>query len=160
MAELERRANNTAAAAATAPSEFPARTPTQSEIDGLPALVGRLGDDVMTLVDAKLGLIKVELKEEAAVYARGAALIAVGAVLAAIGFALVQIAVAFFISSLFSFDERINYALGFLITGALYLIVGGILALVMKNRLAAHDPTPERTVEEIRKDKQWLKKEM
>jgi hypothetical protein len=88
------------------------------------------------------------------------ALIGVGAVMAAIGFALVQIALAFFISSFFSFDERINYALGFIITGALYLVVGGVLAYVMKNRLAAHDPTPERTVEEIRKDKQWLKKEM
>ncbi|HYN86016.1 MAG TPA: phage holin family protein [Pyrinomonadaceae bacterium] len=156
MAELERRA----AAAAPAPIDTSARTPAQADIDGLPALVGRLGDDVMTLVDAKLGLIKVELKEEAAVYARGAAFIAVGAVMAAIGFALVQIALAFFISSLFSFDERINYALGFIITGALYLVVGGILAYVMKNRLAAHDPTPARTVEEIRKDKQWLKKEM
>lgn len=156
MAELERRA----AAAAPAPVDTGMRTPAQADIDGLPALVGRLGDDVMTLVDAKLGLIKVELKEEASVYARGVALIAVGAVMAAIGFALVQIALAFFISSLFSFDERINYALGFIITGALYLVVGGILAYVMKNRLAAHDPTPARTVEEIRKDKQWLKKEM
>lgn len=150
MADLERR--TTAAA--------PAQAQTLSDIESLPSLFGRLGDDVMTLVDAKLGLIKVELKEEAAVYARGTAMIAVGAVLAGIGFALVNIAVAFFISSLFSFDERINYALGFVITGALYLIIGGILIVVMKNRLAAHDPTPERSVEEIRKDKQWLKKEM
>ncbi len=149
MADLERRA-----AAAPAPAQG------QTDIETLPALFGRLGDDVMTLVDAKLGLIKVELKEEAAVYARGTAMIAVGAVLAAIGFALVNIAVAFFISSLFSFDERINYALGFVITGALYLVIGGIIIFVMKNRLAAHDPTPERSVEEIRKDKQWLKKEM
>lgn len=151
MADLER---STAAAPA---QQLQAQ---QSDIDSLPSLFGRLGDDVMTLVDAKLGLIKVELKEEAAVYARGGALIAVGAVLAAIGFALVNVAVAFFISSLFSFDERINYALGFVITGVLYLIIGGILIVLMKNRLAAHDPTPERTVQEIRKDKQWLKKEM
>jgi uncharacterized membrane protein YqjE len=149
MADLERMT-----AAAPAPAQ------TQADIESLPALFGRLGDDVMTLVDAKLGLIKVELKEEAAVYARGTALIGVGAVLAAIGFALVQFAVAFFISSLFSFDERINYALGFVITGALYLVIGAIIIVVMKNRLAAHDPTPQRTVEEIRKDKQWLKKEM
>jgi hypothetical protein len=31
---------------------------------------------------------------------------------------------------------------------------------VMKNRLAALSPAPERTIEEFRKDKQWLKKEL
>jgi len=30
----------------------------------------------------------------------------------------------------------------------------------MKNRLAARNPVPERTVDELGKDKQWLKKEI
>ena len=133
----------------------------QPDLETLPGLFTRLGDDVMSLVDAKLGLIKVELKEDAAVYARSGALMAVGGLLAAIGFMLANVAVAFLVSKLFSFeDPRVNYALGFILTGALYLVAGGVLVILMKNRLAAHDPTPRRSIEEIRKDKQWLKNEI
>lgn len=149
MADLER---STAAA--------PAQQP-QNDIESLPALFGRLGDNVMRLVDTKLSLVKVELKEDAAVYARNGAGMAVGGVLATVGFVLVNVAVAFFISRLFNFeDPRLNYAVGFVLTGALYLVIGGALILVMKGRLAAHSPVPERSVEEFRKDKQWLKNEM
>jgi uncharacterized membrane protein YqjE len=156
MAELERRAAGGAAATA------PAANAQGLDIEGLPAMLGRLGDNVMTLVDAKIGLAKVELKEEAAAYGSKIALIAVGGALAAIGFALLNVAVAFFMARLFfySFTPPISYALGFVVTGVLYLVIGGILVVVMKNRLAALNPAPERTIEEFRKDKQWLKKEL
>ncbi len=154
MSELERRA--TAAAPARA-GEY-----TQADIETLPGLFGRLGDDVMRLLDAKLGLLKVELKEEASVYGRTTAMMAVGGVVAAIGFALLNVAVAFFVARLFfmSFTPPISYALGFLVTGALYLAVGGALALVMKNRLSSLSAAPARSLEELRKDKQWLKNEI
>ena len=149
MADLER---STAAAPATT---------SPADIESLPALFGRLGDDVMKLLDTKLSLVKVELKEDAAVYTRGAAMIAVGAVIAAIGFALLNVAIAFLVSTLFTFDRpAVNYSLGFGITGAVYLIIGGILIVVMKNRLAARTAVPHRSLEELRKDKQWLKNEM
>ena len=154
MAELERRAT---AAAPARQQEY-----TQADIDSLPSLFGRLGDDVMRLLDAKLGLLKVELKEEASVYGRTTAMMAAGGMVAAIGFALVNVALAFAITRLFfmSFTPPISYALGFLVIGVLYLAVGGVLVLVMKKRLAAHSAAPERTIEEIRKDKQWLKNEL
>lgn len=161
MAELERRA--TGGAAATAPATTTGAQNAQGlDIEGLPAMLGRLGDNVMTLVDAKLGLAKVELKEEAAAYGSKIAMIAVGGALAAIGFALLNVAIAFFMARLFfySFTPPISYALGFVVTGVLYLVIGGILVVVMKNRLAALSPAPERTIEEFRKDKQWLKNEL
>jgi uncharacterized membrane protein YqjE len=159
MAELERRAAG--GAAATAPATT-AQNAQGLDIEGLPAMLGRLGDNVMTLVDAKLGLAKVELKEEAAAYGSKIAMIAVGGALAAIGFALLNVAIAFFMARLFfySFTPPISYALGFVVTGVLYLVIGGILVVVMKNRLAALSPAPERTIEEFRKDKQWLKNEL
>jgi len=152
MADLERRA--TAAA--------PARVPEGTEIEQLPTMFGKLGDDVMQLLDAKLGLLKIELKEEASVYTRTGAMIAVGGVLAAIGFTLANVAVAFFVSRLFTatFTEPVAYALGFLVTGALYLVIGGIIAVTMKNRLSAHSAAPQRSIDELRKDKQWLKNEI
>ncbi|MDQ1611242.1 MAG: hypothetical protein QOG00_1173 [Pyrinomonadaceae bacterium] len=156
MAELERRAT------AAAPAQSAQQNAQALDIEGLPAMLGRLGDNVMTLVDAKIGLAKVELKEEAAAYGSKIAMIAVGGALAAIGFALLNVAVAFFMARLFfySFTPPISYALGFVVTGVLYLVIGAILVVVMKNRLAAINPAPERTIEELRKDKQWLKKEL
>ena len=162
MAELERRTAGGAAATAPATTAVGAQNAQGLDIEGLPAMLGRLGENVMTLVDAKLGLAKVELKEEAAAYGSRIAMMAVGGALAAIGFALLNVAIAFFMARLFfySFTPPISYALGFVVTGVLYLVIGGILVVVMKNRLAALSPAPERTIEEFRKDKQWLKNEL
>ncbi len=150
MADLERTGTGVA----------PATNMTTSDIEGLPALFGRLGDDVMTLLDTKIGLLKVELREDAAVYGRAIAGMSAGAMIAGVGLALALVAVAFFVSMLFDFDTpAANYAMGFLITGVLFIALGGILVYVMKNRLAARTPVPNRSVDEFRKDKQWLKNE-
>jgi uncharacterized membrane protein YqjE len=135
----------------------------KTDSESLPSLIGRLGDDVMQLVDTKLSLLKVELKEDANEFARDGALIAVGGVVAAIGFALLNVAVAFGISTLFAntdLSQPAKYAIGFASAGVLYLIVGAIMVKVMKNRLAKQRLVPERTIEELRKDKQWLKNEL
>jgi uncharacterized membrane protein YqjE len=152
MADLER---STAAAPATLSAQA-------GDIEALPALFGRLGDDVMKLLDTKLSLLKVEVKEDADAYIRGGVMIGIGGVIAAVGFALLNVAVAFAVSTLLPDDwsPPARYALGFVITGLVYLIIGSIIVLVMKNRLANRNPVPNRTVDELRKDKQWLKKEI
>ena len=135
----------------------------RTENENLPSLFSRLGDDVMQLFDTKISLLKVELKEEANAYARSGAMIAVGGVIAAVGFALLNVAVAFGISVLLAsadISQPARYAIGFLAAGVLYLIVGGIIVSTMKNRLARQSLVPDRTVEELRKDKQWLKNEI
>lgn len=131
--------------------------------DSLPNLFSRLGDDVMQLFNSQLALFKVEIKEEASAYARGAAMIAFGAAVAVVGFALLNVAIAFAVSTLFAqanFSQPASYALGFVVTGGFYLLVGAIVILVMKSRLARHDLVPQRTIQELRKDKQWLKNEL
>ncbi len=135
----------------------------RNEAEGLPSLVTRLGEDVMQLLDVKLNLLKVEIKEEVDAYSRAAITMAVAGVIAAVGFALLNVAVAFGVSTLFAtadLSQPAKYALGFVITGVFYLAVGGIVALIVKNRLAKTDLVPNRTVEELRKDKQWLKNEL
>ena len=136
---------------------------TRPDTDGLPTLFSRLGDDVMQLFDTKMTLLKVELKEEASAYARSGAMMAVGGIVAAIGFALLNVALAFGISVLFAdadISQPAKYAIGFVTAGVLYLIIGGILISTMKSRLAKQHLVPDRTVEELRKDKQWLKNEI
>ena len=131
--------------------------------ESLPSLFSRLGDDVMQLFDTKLSLLRVELKEEANEYARDGLTIAVGGIVAAIGFALVNVALAFGISTLFAnsdLSQPAKYAIGFVTAGILYLIVGAIIVLAMKSRLAKQKLVPDKTVAELRKDKQWLKNEL
>jgi uncharacterized membrane protein YqjE len=139
-------------------------TPPATRTDeSLPTLFSRLGDDVMQLFDTKVSLLKVEIKEEANAYARSGIMIGVGGIIAAIGFALLNVALAFGISTLFadtSLSQPAKYAIGFVTAGVLYLIIGGIIVSAMKSRLAKQHLVPDRTVEELRKDKQWLKNEL
>jgi uncharacterized membrane protein YqjE len=148
--------------AATAPqATSTALTPKNEE--NLPALFSRLGDDIMQLFDTKMSLLKVEVKEEVNEYARGGILIGVGGIIAAIGFALLNVAVAFGISTLFAgtnLSQPAQYAIGFVATGVIYLIIGTIIISTMKSRLAKQHLVPDRTIEELRKDKQWLKNEI
>ena len=135
----------------------------QNGNESLPTLFGRLGDDVMQLFNSQLALFKVEIKEEASAYARNVTMIAIGAVIATVGFALLNVAIAFAVSTLFAqanFSQPASYALGFVVTGGFYVLVGAIVVMLMKNRLAKHDLVPQRTVQELRKDKQWLKNEL
>lgn len=147
MAELERTTTT------------PATLQSQGTVEDLPELFGRLGDNVTKFFDAKLNLLKAEVKEDARVYLRNVAMIGVGAVVAVVGLALVNVAIALFVSKLFSFSQPVNYALGFLVTGAIYLALGGGLAVIAKNRMTARNPVPNKSVEELRKDKEWLKNE-
>jgi uncharacterized membrane protein YqjE len=117
----------------------------------------------MQLLDSKLTLLKVELKEEARAYLTSGIMIGVGAMIALVGFALLNVAVAFGVSTLFSqsgLSAAAQFALGFVLTGVFYVLIGAVLVLAMKSRLAKVDIVPDRFVEELRKDKQWLKNEL
>jgi uncharacterized membrane protein YqjE len=131
--------------------------------ESLPTLVGRLGEDITTFIDTKLSLLKVEIKEDVNAYVSSVVGAAIGAVIVLVGFALLNVAIAFLISSLFQdmqFSQPVKYALGFIITAAVYLIIGAIVLLKMKGRMAKQGLVPERTVKELEKDKQWLKEEL
>jgi uncharacterized membrane protein YqjE len=133
------------------------------EIDNLPVLLTRLGDDVMQLFDTKISLLKIEVQEDVNAFLRAGIGIAMAAIVALIGFGLASVAGALGISILLTntnLSQTGRYALSFVIVGALYLIVGTIIALVIKGRLSKQSLVPNRTVDEFRKDKEWLKKEI
>ena len=131
--------------------------------ESLPGLLGRVGEDLATLLDAKLSLLKIEIEEDIRAYARGGFVIGAGSVIAAVGFALLNVGIGFLISALFEntqLSQPMKYALGFLITGAIYLLFGGGVIILNKKRLAGRGIVPERSIAELQKDKQWLKKEL
>jgi len=128
----------------------------------LATLFSRLTDDVTELFDAKLELLKTELKEEVSSYAVGASLMLAGAVVGIIGFALLNVGIAFFVSMLFdsaNLSPAARYGVGFIITALLYLVIGVIITLVAKKRLAKQNIIPKRSALELKRDKQWLREE-
>ena len=128
--------------------------------ENLPGLLGRVGEDLATFLDAKLGLLKIEIEEDIRAYARGGAGIGVGTLITVVGFALLNVGIAFLVAALFAdtqLSQPMKYSLGFLMTGAMYLLFGGVVIVVSKNRLAGRAIVPEKSIEELKKDKQWLK---
>jgi len=131
--------------------------------ESLPSLFSRLTDELTQLFDAKLDLLKAELKEEVSAYTVGVLMIVAGAVIAIVGFILLNVAIAFLISMLFDathWSPAARYGLGFIITALLYLVVGAIIILVAKNRLAKQSILPKRSAIEVKRDKQWLKEQI
>ena len=148
---------------ATSRTAVTKRAEIPGEIENLPVLLTRLGDDILQLFDTKMSLLRVEVQEDVNAFLRGSIVIAAGSMVALIGFSIASVAIAFGISTLLAnsnFTQAGRYGLSFAIVGVIYLIVGIIMALVMKGRLSKQSLVPDRTVEEFRKDKQWLQKEV
>jgi uncharacterized membrane protein YqjE len=132
-------------------------------MENLPRLFTRLGDDVTRLFDTKMTLLRVEVKEDVTALLRAGIGIAVASMVALIGFALASAAAAVGIATQLTktgFSQPAAYGLGLLIVGVVYLILGTAVTLVMKGRLSKQSLVPNRTIDEIRKDKEWLKKEL
>lgn len=141
----------------------PQTTAALEQSHDLPSLLARLASDVTTLFDTKLTLLKIEIKEDVNAYVRASIAIIAGGIVAAVGFALVNVALAFAISTLFvnlDVSQPAKYALGFVIAGALYLAIGSIVIVIMKNRLARVGIVPQRTINELERDKEWIQKEL
>lgn len=130
--------------------------------ESLASLIGRLGEDIVTLLETKLGLLQLEIKEDVNAYLRGLVSIGVGGIMALVGFSLLNVAIAFLVSALFEetlLIQPVKYALGFIIVGVIYLIIGVAVIIRAKDRLAEQNLAPERSIKELEKDKQWLKRE-
>jgi uncharacterized membrane protein YqjE len=145
------------------PKESTANRAFERPDQSLTTLFSRLTDDLTELFGAKLELLKTELKEEMISYAGGASLIVGGAVVGVIGFALLNVGIAFFVSMLFDsadLSQAVRYGLGFIITALLYSVIGTIVILVAKRRLAKQRIIPERSALELKRDKQWLQEKV
>jgi len=145
------------------PKENTANRALERPDQSLTTLFSRLTDNLTDLFDAKLELLKTELKEEVISYTRGAAVMMSGAVVAVVGFALLNVGVALLVSMLFNsadLSPAVRYGLGFVITALLYLVIGALIILAAKSRLAKQKIIPKRSALELERDKQWLQQEM
>lgn len=116
-------------------SEHPGKAPGgggPSTADGLPPLIGRLGEDVASLLDSKLNLLKLELHEELRSYVRGGVRTLVGGLIAAVGFGLVSVGAAILVSTVVGEALGVSpptaHCLGFAVVGLLFSLGGVIVA--------------------------------
>ena len=117
-------------------------------------LVERLLSDVGALLDQKLTLLTIELKNEGAVVVRNLLVALVGAVFATLGLLQLSIAAALWIGAAIG-----SVPGGYGIIGSVFVLGGGSLLAVMRSRLEKQHLLPRKTLQEFRRDAQWIKDE-
>jgi putative superfamily III holin-X len=106
-------------------------------------LVGEVARDLSTLMRQELALAKAELKEEAAKTGRAAGM------LGAAGLAGYLVVLFLSFALWWGLANVMDEAWAALIVAALWAIAGAVLYATGKERLAAVNPKPERTVETV-----------
>ena len=118
-------------------------------------LIERLISEVGTLLDQKLALLTLELKSQGAAIARGVAALLVGVALALLGLLVLALAAALWIGAAIQ-----SMPGGFGIVGGALLLIGGVVAAVMRRRLSVEHLGPKETVNELRRDAKWITDEL
>lgn len=121
---------------------------------GLGTLLRSLGEDMGTLVRQEIGLAKAEAARTAKRVAADSAWIGAGAAIAAVGGLCLVLAMALGLGALLG-----SYWLGTLITGAVLVLGGALVAWKGVRDLRGGDLAPRRTVETVREDVEWARRE-
>jgi len=117
----------------------------------LSEVVGQLGDDLTALLTTQIEIAKLEIKQEATAAAKGAGMLSAGAFAAVVAVFMLSAAAAWAIAA------PLNEWLGFLIVGLVWVLVAAVLGVIGRRRLKAINMTPERTVDELRADRDLAK---
>jgi hypothetical protein len=114
------------------------------------ALVSEVAQDLSTLMRKELELAKVEVKQEASRAGQAAAELG-GAGLAG------WLAVVFIsLAAMFAIGAIIPLGWAALIVAVIWAMAAGVLFSTGKRKLAAVNVVPERTVETVKEDVQWV----
>lgn len=124
-------------------------TNTQSE-PTLAELLSRLSDQAGTLVRQEIQLAQTEMTRKATRAGKNAALVVGGAI---VGLGAFYSLIAALILVL---AQAMDAWLAALLVAVLLAVVAGVLVWIGVNKLKAIDPTPRRTIETMRENKEWL----
>jgi hypothetical protein len=116
-------------------------------------LVGRVAGDLGLLVRDHIELAKEEVVAEARQAGKGVGLLGGGAIAAWTGALLLSFAAAWALAL------ELETWLAFLIVGLLWLGAAAVMAVVGRKELSDVDLTPHQALNEIERDKQWLKEQ-
>jgi hypothetical protein len=123
-------------------------------------LIKELRDEATHLLRQEVNLAKTELSEKASFFGTQAGKIAAGGAVAGVGALLLLSALAWGIGWLlqwgFLWTTTSSVALGYLIVGLIVAIVGYSMYASAKRKMQREPIAPERTLNSLKEDKQWL----
>lgn len=118
-------------------------------------LLRRLAQESADLVRHEVNLARLELKETAREMARQSVKLTIGIGLLAVG----GLALTAFLILVVGLLLGGAYWAGALIVGAIFAIVGGLMAKSAVNDMKKQELKPEETIETLKEDRQWLRQE-
>ena len=114
-------------------------------------LASEVAKDLSTLVRQEIALAKAELQQEAKTAGQAA-----GA-LGGAGFAGYFMLVFLSLAAMWALDELMPIGWAALIVALAWAVIAAVLAVVGRSRLKKFNPKPERTIETVKEDVQWVK---
>jgi hypothetical protein len=132
------------------------RGPTNGRTDtdeGIGQLLSEVISDVTRLFRKEVELAKVELKAEAGKAGKAGGMLAAGGVAGLLTAVMVSLALAALL------DEVMHPALAALVVGVLWAAAGAALYSAGRTRLRQVSPVPQQTVESVKEDVEWLRKQ-
>jgi hypothetical protein len=132
---------------------YPTERRTVSDLS-LGQLVSELSSDLSDLIRQEVALARAETMEKVSAAAQGAGLMAGGGAVAYAGLILLLIAAAFGLANYMPFW------LAALIVGVVAIVVGLILALSGRGRLREATSAPEKTIETMKDNAEFVKEKM
>ena len=133
--------------------------------ESIPQLLKDLRDETTLLLRQEVALAKQEVSEKASKAARNLGYLITGGLIAYAGAVVLLIAIAalvyYLLAEVAGMDN--NYLAGFLaflVTGLLVTIVGGAMISKALATLKEISMVPERTVESLKNDKDWIKQKV
>lgn len=145
-------ADPSAAQPANAAVEQPADTD-QSGEPSIARLLGEIVSDAQQLVRKEFELAKHEVRVEVDKARDGAISLGIGAGVTAIGGVFLLLMVVHALVAAFGWPLWLSY----LVVGGLITVVGVVLLMMGLSRVQTVDPTPRQTVDNVRKDVEWIK---
>jgi uncharacterized membrane protein YqjE len=116
--------------------------------------LGELFSDLSTefgdLFRKEVALAKTEATSELKQAGASVGMFAGAAVSALLALGMLSLALAWLL------DKSLDLALSFALVGLLWVVIGGVLAMLAKNKAAEVEPLPE-TVQSLKEDAQWIK---
>lgn len=117
-------------------------------------LFSELSRQSSTLVRQEIALAKAEMGQKASQAGKDAGMMAAGGAIAYAGFLAIVAAAVLLLG------KAVDWWLAALIVGVLVAAVGGILVKMGLDQLKQTSPAPEQTIETLKEDKEWVKRQV
>lgn len=118
-------------------------------------LFNQLARDSAALIRQEVALAKAELRQSARQTARGAMKLGVALAVVSVGALVLTAFLVLLLGDLLG-----NYWLAALIVGAVYTLIGAVLALTGARTLKTVEMAPQETIETLKEDRDWARAEI